>query len=96
MAITHMHQSKLQRIDLRTTTEIKDTLALAAKLLGTTVSGFLIGTAYKQAQSLLNEQQSIKLNDTERERFFAILDNPPAPNEKLKRAARQYQKIKNA
>jgi uncharacterized protein (DUF1778 family) len=61
MAISQSQQdSKFQRIDLRTTAEIKNTLVLAAKLLGTTVSGFLINAAYKQAQSLLKTRVALK------------------------------------
>jgi uncharacterized protein (DUF1778 family) len=32
------------------------------------------------------------LTDRDRDRFLALLDNPPAPNEALRRAAEEYNK----
>jgi uncharacterized protein (DUF1778 family) len=54
------------------------------------VSTFFANAAYDNAKQTLQEHETIKLTLKEHERFVALLENPPAPNDKLKAAMRQY------
>jgi uncharacterized protein (DUF1778 family) len=87
-------KSKQQRIDLRTTAEIKERLARAAALTGTTISSFLISAALERANRVIAEEQIITLSQRDWDRLMAVLDNPPPPNAALKEAMREYLAMK--
>jgi uncharacterized protein (DUF1778 family) len=77
------------RINLRASPEAKAMIERAAALMGTTVSAFMLQNAYEAAQRLIAEWDVITLSDRDRDAFLAALENPPEPNEALKRLMRQ-------
>jgi uncharacterized protein (DUF1778 family) len=91
---TATDKTKQQRIDLRTTREIKERLAHAAALTGTTISSFLISAALERANRVIAEEETIVLNDRARARLLELLDNPPPPNEALKKAMKEHLALK--
>jgi uncharacterized protein (DUF1778 family) len=91
MINTHKSEAfKLQRIDLRTTSRIKDALSRAAEVIGLSVSSFLIEAAYEKAQNILKEQEMIKLSNEERDKFLILLEQKPQPTATLKMAMKKY------
>ena len=50
-----------ERISLRTTTEVKQTIERAAALSGISVSAFVLEHAYQAARRVILEQQQIQL-----------------------------------
>lgn len=76
------------RINLRTSPEAKAMIERAAALMGTSVSAFMLQNAYEAAQRLVAEREVITLSDRDRDAFLAALENPPEPNEALKRLMR--------
>ena len=86
--------SKAARLDIRTTEEAKATIDDAAKFLGTTTSAFVLKTVMEKAILILQQAQSIQLNTKEQRRFLELLENPPEPNENLKRLFKKHQKRK--
>jgi len=82
-------QSKEERIDLRTSREVKDLIQRAAELLGTTMSAFIIHRSYDAAREVLAQQDSLVLSDRERDLFLDLLDSPPKPNRALKQLLRE-------
>ena len=50
-----------ERISLRTTTEVKQTIERAAALSGISVSAFVLEHAYQSARRVILEQQQIQL-----------------------------------
>ena len=76
------------RINLRTSPEAKAMIERAAALMGTSVSAFMLQNAYEAAQRLVAEREVISLSDRDRDAFLAALENPPEPNEALKRLMR--------
>ncbi|MBK6973897.1 MAG: DUF1778 domain-containing protein [Sterolibacteriaceae bacterium] len=50
-----------ERIDLRTSPEIKDLIVRAASSAGMTVSAFLLGTAQERAKEILAEKEMVTL-----------------------------------
>jgi len=81
-------QTKEERIDLRTSREVKELIQRAAELLGTTMSAFIIHRSYDAAREVLAEQESLVLTDRERDQFLELLDSPPEPNPVLKQLLR--------
>lgn len=83
-------ESKLKRIDIRITSKVKDLLASAAHITGKTLSGFLLESAYEKAKHIIDEQETIYLNDKERERFLQLLEQPSTLKPKLAKAMQKY------
>jgi uncharacterized protein (DUF1778 family) len=77
-------QPKEERIDLRTSREVKELIQRAAELLGTTMSAFIVHHSYDAAREVLAQQESLVLSDRERDHFLELLESPPKPNRALK------------
>ena len=81
---------KKERLEARTTSRIKRLIEQAAELEGRSVSDFMIEHAQDAAVDVIERHSYIKLSARNSARFVETLLNPPAPNKKLKRAARIY------
>lgn len=81
---------KQERIDLRTTLEIKQTLVRAAAHRGTSVSAFLLDAAQQQARKILEEEETIVLSPEDWVAFSSILDNEDKPRLKLGNAMQKH------
>jgi uncharacterized protein (DUF1778 family) len=79
-----------ERLDVRISSDLKRTIEHAAALTGQSLSDFILGIVTRRARKIIREAEVIRLTDQERDRFLAALDNPPAPNEALLRAAERY------
>ena len=77
-------------INIRTTYEIKETLARAAALYQQSIATFLLDAAFEQAKRILQEYETITLSNVERDRFFALLETSDEPNDSLKGAMSEY------
>lgn len=85
MATTYT--SPKARVDFRTTGEIRSLLEHAATLQGMTLAEFAKYTLVREANQVIAEHETRTLSDRDRDRFLALLDEPPAPNEALLAAA---------
>jgi uncharacterized protein (DUF1778 family) len=85
--------TKTERISARVDEEVFETLKRAASLVGSTVNQFLVQSAVERAQNVIEEQNIIRLNADSAKKFFAAIDNPPAPNEKLLAAFRSHREL---
>lgn len=88
--------AKQERIGARVPPDVYETLTRAAELTGATVNQFLIQSALKEAQAVIEREQTLRLSRRDCERLFALLDNPPKPNARFKAAMKHYQKAKRA
>lgn len=79
-----------ERIDLRTSPEIKELIVRAAATAGLSLSAFLIASAQARAKELLAEHESLTLSPRDWEVFFSALDRTHAPSPKLEAAASDY------
>lgn len=77
--------ARASRLDIRTTQQAKETIENAASALGITASAFILECAMQRATQILQQAQTIQLNASESRHFMDLLENPPEPNEKLKR-----------
>jgi uncharacterized protein (DUF1778 family) len=81
------------RINVRLSTELKQTIEEAAAALGQSVSEFAISTVVREARQILQEAQVTRLSNRDRDRFLAALDAAEVrPNAALKTAARRYRR----
>jgi uncharacterized protein (DUF1778 family) len=79
------------RINVRLSTELKQTIEEAAAAVGQSVSEFAISTVVREARQILQEAQVTRLANRDRNRFLSALDAADArPNAALKAAARRY------
>lgn len=85
-ALSHPYE----RIDLRTSPEIKALIARAAATSGVSLSAFLITSAQEQAKRVLAESETLTLSPSDWTAFFAALDNADQPRPKLEAAAAEY------
>jgi uncharacterized protein (DUF1778 family) len=76
------------RLDVRLPEEQKKLIEQAAGLLGQSVSSFTVSAAVREAQDVVGRSITIRLSNRDRDAFLAAMDNPPAPNAKLRKAAR--------
>lgn len=79
-----------ERIELRTSPEIKELIVRAASTAGISVSAFLLGAAQERAKQVLSEAELITLSPRDWEAFFAVLDNTDKPRPKLSAAMRRH------
>ena len=85
---------KQDRIGARVSHDVYQTLVRAAELTGATVNQFLVQSALKEAQAVIEREQVIRLSCADWNWMLELLDNPPEPNEKLKAAMDRYRQAK--
>lgn len=78
------------RLEARVSTAQKNLLQQAAALSGRTLSEFVVASAQEAARRVIADHESIRLSREEQVAFVQALLNPPAPNARLKRAAKAY------
>lgn len=88
--------NKQDRIGARVSHDVYETLCHAAELTGATVNQFLVQSALKEAQSVIEREQTIRLSRRDCERLLDLLEKPPKPNARLKAAMKHHQKSKCA
>lgn len=83
-----------ERISMRTNIETKRFLEAASVLSGfNNLTSFILTTAYKEAQRIVNESQGRILSNRDRDLVLGLLNDPPEPNAKLKRLLSDASKI---
>lgn len=78
------------RLEVRVSAAQKGLLQRAAALSGRTLSEFVVASAQDAARRVIAERESIRLSREEQVAFVEALLQPPAPNARLKRAAKAY------
>jgi len=83
---------KEERINLRSTPEIKKQLSTAAALLGMTLSEFILSVTKEKAEKVIHDAETITLSHRDRDKFLDLLDTPPHPNKSLMGLAKRHKK----
>ncbi len=86
--------AKQDRIGARVPREVYETLRRAAELTGATVNQFLVQSALKEAQAVIEREEVIRLSSRDWDWVLDLIESPPKPNAKLKAAQARYQKAK--
>lgn len=76
--------AKNNRINIRVSDNDKEMLELAARYSKQSLSSYIVDIVLKQAELDIKKNETITLNNEQRDLFLKILDNPPPPNEALK------------
>lgn len=82
--------STLARMQLKVKPEQKRDIQRAAELIDENLTEFTIKAAYERAKQIIKQNENIMLTDIERDKFLALLENPPEPNTKLKEAMKKF------
>ena len=88
--------SRHERIDLRTTAEIKTLIMHAAAAAGVSVSAFLLDAGQERARQVLADSTALTLSPRDWEVFFTALDNVDKQRPKLQAAMRRYRERESA
>ena len=76
-------------IQIRASDETKALLNRAASIRGQSLSDFVLQSARREAEETILDQRVFVLSDEKWDELMAILDAPPAPNEKLRELMRR-------
>jgi len=79
------------RISLRSTPETKQQIITASAILGITATEFILSIVKKEAKKIISKAETVTLNNTNRDKFLDLLDNPPEPNKALLKLAKDNQ-----
>ena len=79
-----------ERIDLRTSPEVKELIVRAASTTGMTLSAFLLGTAQERAKQILAEAETVTLTSRDWHVFAKSLDKTEKPRPKLSAAMNRH------
>jgi uncharacterized protein (DUF1778 family) len=77
-----------ERISLRVRTEDKATLLRAVALMHSGLTAFVLQHALPAARAVIEEAERVQLSERDSLRVLDLLENPPAPNAKLRAAAK--------
>lgn len=80
--------SSNSRIAVRVRPADKALILRAAELAETDLTEFILRTTLKEAHAVIDEHERIKLSKRDSRRVLELLENPPPPNAKLRKAAR--------
>lgn len=89
-----MTLTKQDRIGARVSHDVYATLCRAASLTGATVNQFLVQAALKEAQTVIEREELIRLSERDWRWMLDLMESPPAPNDKLSNALNRYNKAK--
>jgi uncharacterized protein (DUF1778 family) len=86
MAATHDAATpRRDALNLRIPSAERNLIDLAAAALGTTRTEFILKAARRAAEDALLERAMLSVSPEAYAEFLALLDAPPAPNEKLRK-----------
>jgi uncharacterized protein (DUF1778 family) len=84
---------RTERISARLLPEQKRRIELAARINGSSVSGFWVQKADEATRKAIEAHTTWTLTEQDWELFMKALLDPPEPNERLKAAAKRYREI---
>jgi len=83
---------KQERMHIRLDALSKQKLERAAAYAHKSLSEFVLGQALHAADEVIQEHETLTLNEVDWQVFLDALENPPRPNTKLKRAFAEHKK----
>ena len=93
MPMHAVEQQNLDSISANTTAPVWARIEEAAAWRGVPVGSFVIEAAVRAADEVLEHERLIQLSREDAERILALLENPPAPNAALRKAADAHQRL---
>lgn len=84
--VADVDERSTERMNFRAKPHVKTAIQRAAALSGVDDSVFTMNAAYRSALETIAAHERTVLQPVDHAAFFAVLDNPPAPTEKLRAA----------
>jgi uncharacterized protein (DUF1778 family) len=81
------------RLALRVRPADKATILRAVALAETDMTTFILRTVLREAQAVIEEHERVKLSRRDSRLVMELLEHPPAPNARLRKAARRLPKL---
>ena len=88
--ISEVDERSSERMNFRTKPRIKKTIQQAAALSGVDDSVFTMNAAYRAATETIAAHERTTLQPVDHQAFFAALDNPAEPTQKLRDAFQRH------
>lgn len=88
-----MSAGATSRIELRVPAEKKALIARAAALRERDVTGFIMDAVMPAAEAVIERAEKIVLSERDSLRLLELLENPPAPTERLLRAMKTFKTL---
>ncbi|EKA7109926.1 DUF1778 domain-containing protein [Salmonella enterica] len=88
-----MSALKKQRIDLRLNEDDKHMIEEAAAMTNQSISQFMVSTASERSAEVIDQHRRLLLNEESWNLVMDAITNPPAPNDRLKRAANRLREL---
>lgn len=88
--VAEVEERSSERMSFRTKPRIKQAIQREAALSGVDVSVFTLNAVYRAATETIAVHERTALQPVDHQAFFAALDKPPAPTEKLRSAFRRH------
>lgn len=85
-----MHTESIERFDIRLPASAKNLLLKAAEINGSTLTALVLSAAMDKAREILQTHQLFSLNTEDWNAFLTVLENPPEPNDALRKAWIDY------
>lgn len=82
------------RVSARVPAQALEILELAAAMVGMPVNQFMVRTALREAERIIEQERVIRLSACDAEAFIRGLENPPPPSARLKAALKQHRNAK--
>lgn len=86
-----LEATKQERMHIRVDVTVKRKLERAASYMHKSLSEFVLGQALVSAEKIIQEHETITLSERDWDVFMDALDNPPQPNERLRKAFALHQ-----
>jgi len=83
-----------ERIPARMPVAVYDKISEAAQTVGATLNQFLVQAALAKANEILEQERVVSLSARAAARVYDLMEAPPAPNPRLKRAMRRRAGLK--
>ena len=80
------------RITARVPQSLQDILQQAADLQGATLNQFVVQAALTEARRVIERDRVIQLSSNDAAILLDLLEKPPAPNTRLRKAFQNYKK----
>ena len=84
--------TKTARLEARITAEQKSLIVRAAAYQGRSVSDFVVDTLQGAAKAIIEQEEVLRLNESQSRALVRTLLHPPGPNRVLRQAAQQYRR----
>lgn len=84
--VSALDELSTERMNFRTKPRIKQAIQRAAALAGVDDSVFTMNAAYASALNTIEAHERTVLAPVDHKAFFAAMDAPPAPKDKLRKA----------